>query len=321
MKAIRVREFGPPEVMQLEELPTPTPGPGELVMRIKAAGVSPLHALLRAGFRVGDYPMDLPLTPGFDAAGVVERVGVGVNRFRVGDRVYGTSLHGCYAEYGLFNESKVYPLPSTVTFAQAAGMRVPYLSAFYSLFSLARAEPGETVLVQGASGAVGTAAVQLAKAYGLIAIGTAGTEAGRSTVLREGAVHAIDYRAADLWSQVAARTHGRGVDIILETFANQNLVNGLESLAKNGRMVILSGPGKTQFDPLSLIAKGTRIMGLDLLSIPPAESARIHLLLNAGMETGVLRPLVPHEMPLADAPAAHRALESGEKMGRFALMP
>ncbi len=195
MKAIRVQEFGPPEVMRLAEIPDLRPGPNQLVLRVKAAGVNPVDTYVRSG-TYARKPA-LPYTPGSDAAGVVESVGEGTARVKVGARVYTSgTLTGAYAEQALCDERQVHPLPERVSFAQGAAVNVPYATAYRALFQRAKATPGETVLVHGATGGVGIAAVQLAVAAGLKVIGTGGTEKGRSLVSQQGAQHVLDHRGA-----------------------------------------------------------------------------------------------------------------------------
>ena len=174
MKAIRVHQFGDPEVMHLEELPDPRPGPGQVVVRVKAVGVNPVDTYIRTG----TYTQPpLPYTPGLDAAGIVESAGEGVKQVRPGDRVYlAGSLSGTYAERALCETSHVQPLPQAVSFSQGAGVSVPYATAYRALFHRAKAVPGEVVLIHGASGGVGLAALQIARAAGLTVIGTTGTD-------------------------------------------------------------------------------------------------------------------------------------------------
>src|SRR5579864_6537346 len=170
MKAIRAREFSGPEVLRLEDVPDPTPGAGECLVRIHAAGVNPVETYIRSGTYV--FKPSLPYTPGGDAAGVIESVGSGVTSFSAGDRVYlAGSLTGAYAELALCKEAQLHPLPEKVSFAQGAAVAVPYATAYYGLFPLAHAQPGETVLIHGASGGVGIAAVQLSRAAGLKVLG------------------------------------------------------------------------------------------------------------------------------------------------------
>ncbi|HEU5313651.1 MAG TPA: NADPH:quinone reductase, partial [Candidatus Udaeobacter sp.] len=216
MKAIRVHEFGGPEVLQLEEVPMPQPGPGEVVVRMHAIGVNPVETYIRAG-TYARLPA-LPYTPGNDGAGVVEQVGPDVNEFKPGDRVYtGGSLTGStYAEFALCKTAQVHPLPTNVSFAQGAAMGTPYATAYRGLFQRADAKPGETVLVHGASGGVGIAAVQLARARGLRVFGTAGSDEGRKLAREQGAHEVFDHRTPDHFEQIMNATSGRGVDVIVE---------------------------------------------------------------------------------------------------------
>ena len=192
MKAIQVHQFGGPEVLSLEEIPTPKPGPGEVLVHVRAAGVNPYDTYMRAGTYAVKPP--LPYTPVSDAAGIVEAVGPGVTKVKPGDRTYtATTITGAYAEYALARESQVYPLPENISFAQGAGVWVPYGTAYTALHHHGSARPGETLLVHGASGGVGTAAVQFARAEGLTVIGTAGTQRGLELVKKEGAHHVFDH--------------------------------------------------------------------------------------------------------------------------------
>src|SRR5277367_5910459 len=186
MKAIQVHQFGGPEVLQFEEVATPRPGPGQVLVRVHAAGVNPYDTYMRAGTYAIKPP--LPYTPGSDAAGVVESVGNGVTKVKAGDRVYTAKTQsGAYAEYALALESQVYRLPDNTSFAQGAALWVPYGTAFTALHHHGNAKAGETVLVHGASGGVGSAAVQFARAQGLTVMGTASTDKGRDMVKKEGA--------------------------------------------------------------------------------------------------------------------------------------
>ena len=181
MKAIMVREYGDPEVMKIDETPNPIPGVGQVVVRILGAGVNPADTYSRSGNYANKPP--LPFTPGTDGAGLIDSVGPGVTLVKPGDRVYlARSLSGTYAEYALALESQVHPLPERISFSQGAGVYVPYATAYRALTQLARARAGETILVHGASGGVGIAALQFANAAGLRVIGTAGSAKGRELV-------------------------------------------------------------------------------------------------------------------------------------------
>src|SRR5262245_40863360 len=212
MKAIRVSEYGGPSVLKLEEVPTPQPGPGQLLVRNHAVGVNPVDTYLRSN--TDNRGPKLPYTPGSDSAGVVEAVGPGVTGVKAGDRVYvGGTATGAYAELSLCAPSQIHTLPAAVTFAQGAAVNVPYATAFHALFNRGHGQAGETLLVHGASGGVGIGAVQLARARGLTVIGTAGTERGRKLVLEQGAHHVLDHTAPSYLKEVTDLTGGRGPDI------------------------------------------------------------------------------------------------------------
>jgi NADPH2:quinone reductase len=256
-----------------------------------------------------------------DAAGTVEAVGEGVTRASVGDRVYAAgSVSGTYAEKVLCDASQVHPLPPQVSFSQGAGMGVPYATAYRSLFYRAHALPGEVVLVHGASGGVGTAAVQLARAAGLTVLGTAGTEPGRQLVAEQGAHHVLDHRSEGYLEKVLGLTDGRGVDVILEMLANVNLGRDLEALARGGRVVVIGSRGTVEIDPRNTMARDAAILGMSLMNASPPELASIHAALVAGLDNGTLRPVVGQEMPLADAPRAHHEVLEASAYGKIVLV-
>lgn len=321
MKAIRVHRTGGPEVMCLEDVPDPSPGRGQVLVRVRAAGVNPVDTYLRSGL----YPIKAPLpyTPGLDGAGTVEAVGDGVTRFRAGDRVYtGWNLSGAYAGLVLCTEAQVHPLPESITFQQGAAVNTPYATAFRALFHRARAIPGETVLVHGASGGVGIAAVQLARSAGLTVIATASTAKGRDLAGGQGAHHVLDHRTApDYFQKIAALTDGRGVDVILEMLANVNLGMDLKVLAPHGRVVVIGSRGTVEIDPRDTMGRDAAILGMSLFNLGEAEAAGIHAALVAGLENGTLRPIVGHELPLRDAPRAHALIMEPGSFGKIVLIP
>ncbi|HUJ74523.1 MAG TPA: NADPH:quinone reductase, partial [bacterium] len=219
MKAIVVRQYGDPEVMKVEEVPTPRPAAGQVLVRVRAAGVNPTETYARSG-RTGAA---LPYTPGTDGAGEVEGVGPDVKALKPGDRVYlARTVTGTYAEYALATEKQARPMPGKLSFAQGAGLFIPYATAIRALTQITRARPGETVLVHGASGGVGTAAVQFGRAMGLTVIGTAGTDRGRELARKEGAHHVLDHGSTGYRDEILRLTGGKGVDVILEMLANVN---------------------------------------------------------------------------------------------------
>jgi NADPH2:quinone reductase len=320
MKAIRVTEFGGPEALKIDETPDPRPDRGQVLVRVKAVGVNPVDTYIRAG--VYAKKPALPYTPGTDAGGVVEAVGAGVKRVKPGDRVYTNgTITGAYAELALCEESRVHLLPASISFTQGAALGVPYGTAYRALFQRTHARAGETVLVHGASGGVGTAALQLARAAGLTVIGTGGTDKGRALVKEEGAHHVVDHRAPDYVEKIMAITEGRGVDLILEMLANVNLAKDLTMLAHGGRVVVIGNRGAVEINAREAMLKESSILGLILWSATDAELASIHAGIVAGLEAGTLRPVVGHELPLAEAPRAHRLVLEPGAYGKIALVP
>ena len=320
MKAILVRQFGGPEVLNLEELPTPKPAAGQVLVRIHAAGVNPYDTYMRSG-TYAQKPA-LPYTPGSDGAGVIEAIGEGVKRAKAGDRVYtAKTLSGAYAEYALALEEQVHALPAKLSFTQGAGVWVPYGTAYHALIHSAKARASETVLVHGASGGVGTASVQLARALGLTVFGTAGTGRGRDLVKREGADQVFDHGKSGYQEEILKATGGRGVDIILEMLANVNLAYDLKLLGIRGRVIVIGNRGEVTINPRELMARRASIRAFTLWGITPAEDADIHAGLTAGLENGVLRPVVGKELPLADAARAHREILEPGAAGKMVLVP
>jgi NADPH2:quinone reductase len=320
MKAILVRQFGGPEVLKLEEAPTPKPAAGQVLVRIHAAGVNPYDTYMRAGTYA--VKPTLPYTPGSDGAGVVETVGEGVTKVKPGERVYtARTITGAYAEYALALEEQVHHLPGKINFSQGAGVWVPYGTAYHALFHSAKAHASETVLVHGASGGVGSAAVQMARAMGLTVFGTAGTQKGLDLVKREGADQVFDHSKAGYVDEIMKATGGRGVDIILEMLANVNLSADLKLLAVNGRVIIIGNRGEITINPRDLMLRRASARGFTLWAITPAEEADIHAGLIAGLENGTLRPVVGKEMPLAEAGRAHKEILEPGAAGKIALIP
>ena len=320
MKAICVREFGPPEVMRLEETPDPSPGPGQVLVRVRAAGVNPVETYIRSG-AYARRPTP-PYTPGHDAAGIVEAVGNGVTGVAAGDRVYTSeTVTGAYAELALCNASRVHPLPASVSYAQGAAVGVPYATAWRALFQRVRAVPGETVLVHGASGGVGIAAVQIARAAGLRVFGTAGTAEGIALVLRERADAVYDHRSASYMEEAMAATGGRGFDVILEMLANVNLPRDLKALTMGGRVIVIGNRGTVEIDARDAMARDASIVGMSLFNMPDADRAVVHAALVAGLENGTLRPVIGRELPLSAAPESHVAVMSPGARGKIVLLP
>lgn len=319
MKAIRVHQFGGPEVLQCEDIPKPVPGPGQVLIHVQAIGVNPVETYQRSG---SNPALALPWTPGTDTAGVVEAVGPDTPSVHVGDRVYTSdTLTGAYAEWTLSHSQRVHPLPAKISFLQGAALNIPYATAYRALHQRARAVPGEVVLIHGASGGVGIAGIQLARALGLTIIGTAGTDAGRKLVAAQGAHHVLDHRDPSYFEQILALTGGRGVDLILEMLANVNLGKDLTVLAGSGRVIVIGSRGNVELTPRELMKREADIRGLMLFNASEAERASIHAALAAGLENGTLHPIVGREMQLADAAKAHVGVLEPGAYGKIVLRP
>jgi len=318
MKAILVHEFGGPEQLKFEEIPTPKPATGQVLVRVRAAGVNPYDTYMRAG----TYPVKppLPYTPGSDAAGVVEAVGDGVTKVKPGDRVYTAStITGAYAEYCLSLENQVRTLPASISFSQGAGIFVPYATAYHALFHEAKTRASETVLIHGASGGVGTAAIQIARTIGCTILGTAGTAKGLDLVKREGAHQTFDHTKPGYTQEIVKGTGGRGVDVILEMLANVNLSNDLKMLAIHGRVIIIGNRGEITITPRDLMARRSVARGFTLWALTEAEMNDCFAGIGAGLSNGMLRPIVAKELPLKDAPQAHVDVLAPGASGKIVL--
>ncbi len=320
MKAIRVHEFGAPEVMKIEEVAKPVPAAGQVLVRVHAAGVNPYEAAQRAGTYA--VKPSLPYTPGSDAAGVVDAVGPSVTKVKAGDRVYtAKTLSGSYAEYTLTLESQVHRLPERISYAQGAAVWVPCGTAYHALYHCAKAHASETLLVHGASGGVGSAAVQLAHAMGLTVFGTASSDKGRELVKREGARQVFDHSKAGYTDEIMQATAGQGADIIIEILANVNLAADLKLLATNGRVIVIGNRGEVTINPRELMMRRASIRAFTLWAITEGEEADMHAGMLAAMENGTLRPVVGKEIPLAEAARAHREIMEPGAAGKIVLIP
>ncbi|MBC7798220.1 MAG: NADPH:quinone reductase [Pyrinomonadaceae bacterium] len=319
MKSIRVSQFGEPEVMRLEEVADLQVNSGQILVRVKAAGVNPVDTYIRSG-NYARKP-DLSYTPGSDAAGIIETVGDKITGFTIGDRVFVSgSLSGTYAEFCVCDEKDVHVLPENVSFEQGAGVFVPYATAFRALFQKAKAKSGDNILVHGASGGVGIAALQFAKAADLTVIGTAGSEKGRELILREGAKFALDHHDPNYIEKLMESTDAHGVEIVLEMLANVNLQRDLQIITQNGRVVVIGNRGTIEIDPRLMMGKDSSVLGMSLFNAPLEDMNEIHAAIFEGLSNGNLRPVVGKTFDLSDAPQAHRAVLEGNSFGKIVLL-
>lgn len=322
MKAVRAHSFGGPEVLQVDDVEDPAAGEGEVAIDVRAAGVNPADTYMRTG--VYAIVPDLPYIPGGDAAGVVSAVGAGVSDLAVGDHVIvsagmGVRMTGCYAEKVVRPADLVVPLPSGIDFAAGAAIGVPYATAHYALFARGGAVAGETVFIHGASGAVGTAAVQLAKRAGLTVIGSGGSQRGRDLILEQGADHVVDHTEVGYLDAVADLMGGKGPSIILEMLANVNLAADLELVAKHGRIIIIGARGEVTVNPRRTMIKELDLRGIALWNAGRPLVGEILADITAGLADGSLRPVIGREMPLEKAAEAHAAVLEPGAYGKIVL--
>ena len=324
MKAIRAHTFGGPEVLQLDEIDDPVPGSGEIVIDVRAAGINPADTYMRNG----TYAIvpELPYIPGGDAAGIVSAIGAGVEGFSLGDRVFvGTALSmdltGCYAEKVKRKAGEVATLPEGTGFSEAAAFGVSYTTAHYALFARGGARAGEIVFIHGASGSVGTSAIQLAKRAGLTVIGSGGTAKGLELIRAEGADLAVDHTREGYLDEVADFTGGEGPALILEMLANVNLAADMDLAAKFGRIIVIGNRGEITINPRVAMMKELDIRGIALWNATPDQVAPMMDDILAGVAEGTLRPIIGREMPLAEAASAHVVVLEPGAHGKIVLIP
>jgi NADPH2:quinone reductase len=323
MKAMVCEAFGGPEVLALRDVPDPPqPGPGEIQVRIGARGVQYVDVLMLAGKY--QFRPEPPFIPGNDAAGVVTAVGEGVTDFDVGDRVMSRHSLGAFAEIGNAKAALCDHVPDAMSVEEAGVFRGAYATAYHALLQRGRMAAGESVLIHGAAGGIGVAAIQVAKAFGAKVIATASTEAKRAACVEEGADHAIDYRAGFV-DQVKALTGGKGVDIVYDPIGDKVADGSLRCLAWGGRLLILGflGGGPTNIKSNYLLIKGidaigVRIGGLNENNPTLALENMKTLITLAGQ--GKLKPRISHRFRLDQAAEALQAVIDREVIGKAVLV-
>jgi len=306
MKAVRVHRFGGPEVLRLEtNVPFPELKQNQVLVRVLYAGVNPVETYIREG-QYSRLP-ELPYTPGSDAAGYVHQLGEGVSSLKVGDRVFvaGTSTNsGSYAQFVVSDATYVFPLHERLSFAQGASLGVPFFTAYKALILRARTRPGEVVLVHGASGAVGTAAVQIARALGATVVGTAGTKEGMDVVLKCGAHHVFNHNHKN-YEKKMVELLGTGFDVIVEHLANINLGHDLQMLKSGARVMVVGCRGTVNINPRHLMPIEASISGVALGASTKADWVEMGAAIVAGMEAGWVSPVINQEYSMDEVQQIH----------------
>lgn len=304
MKAVIIREYGGLEVLKLEDVPRPEPKENEVLVRVIAAGVNPIDAIIREGTSAKEFGTHLPLVPGYDIAGVVEKTGARITRLKAGDAVYGyVRAGGGYGEYAVAKEGEVAPKPKPLSFVAAASVPLAALTAWQALIDAAKLSAGQTVLIHGGSGGVGTMAIQIAKAQGARVIATASSR--NQDLLKEiGADVTIDY-AKTRFEDVA-----KNVDVVLDSVGEDTLARSYGVVRKGGFIATLvARPDQAELDK-----RGIR--GASIAVKPNAEElAEIAKLIEAGK----IKPVVTRMLPLADAVKAQQQIASGHTRGKIVL--
>lgn len=321
MKAIRIHKFGPSEeVLQFEDVPVPEPGPDELLIKIQAASLNRADLGLRSGnYRIA--PEDLPIIPGREFAGTVQKTGAGVSEFQTGQRVVGYTGTGGYAEYAVAKTSEVRPIPEGVDANTAAAVPTVFLTAWFALLDEGKLKSGEWLLVQAGSSGVGMAAIQIGKDAGTkVATNTSGDDKGRR--LRElGADEVIDYTRADFVPEIRRLTGQRGVDVVLEMVGGQVYQKSLDALAAGGRLVSIGGAfGKIPETPPDLAdgRKASRFSITNYLKAHPEGFRQLDVIIQKIRE-GKFKVVVDRTFPLSETRAAQRWLEGREHFGKIIL--
>lgn len=318
MKAIRITEYGGPEVLRLAETDTAEPGPGQARIKNAAAGLNYIDVYQR----VGKYPVPLPFTPGHEGAGTVEAVGANVTNVKPGDRVAYLSPLGSYAESVVADAGTILPLPDNLTFEQGAAIPLQGLTAHYLLHDFRRIEPSETVLIHAAAGGMGLLLVQWAKHLGARVIGTTSTEEKANLARQFGADDVILYTQQDFAAETKRLTNGEGAHLIIDGVGKTTFAGNFEAAAMRGNIVLYGSASGTPdaFDPGVMGGKSLTLSAGSLFNFmrPDETPRRVHDLMT-GLSEGWLKLHIDRVLPLAEASEAHRLLEGRQSVGKLVL--
>jgi NADPH2:quinone reductase len=323
MTAIAIRAPGGPEMLVPEQRPLPSPAEGEVLVKVAAAGVNRPDVMQRQGL----YPPPAGATdiPGLEIAGEVVALGAGVKRWQLGDKVMALVVGGGYAEYCLAHESHALPVPPDLTLVEAAAIPETFFTVWHNAFERGRLKAGETLLVHGGSSGIGTAAIQLAKAFGARVIATAGSVEKCDACRSLGADVAVNYKAQDFVAAVKAATDGKGANVVLDMVGGDYIERNYEAAAVEGRVVQIAfqGSSKATVDFRRILLKRLTHTGSTLRArsisdkgaIARAVEERVLPLIAAGQ----VRPLIDSTFPLVQAAAAHARMETSTHIGKIVL--
>ena len=323
MQAVAIREPGAPEVLQIGEQPVPGPTADQVLIRVRAAGVNRPDVLQRLGLY--PVPANASPLPGLEVAGVVAAIGADATRWRIGDEIMALTHGGGYAEYCVADEAHCLPVPSGLSFVEAAAIPETFFTVWYNVFMRCRLVDGETFLVHGGSSGIGTTAIQFAKAFGCDVLTTAGSDEKCRFCESLGADRAINYKTDDWQKAVSEHTKGRGIDVILDMVAGPYMQKNMDSLARDGRYAIiafLQGP-RAELNMRVVLAKRLTITGSALRPQTDEEKAAIAASLGENvlplLESRRIKPIIDRTFALDEAAAAHELMESSQHMGKIVL--
>ncbi|WP_158738411.1 NADPH:quinone reductase [Alteribacillus sp. YIM 98480] len=318
MKAVVFNQYGGPEVLETASVENPLPKPDEILVKVKASGINPVDTYFRKGIR--EVP-SFPHIPHFDLAGVVVEVGANVESLQIGDRVWATNIKGTAAEFVTASVDYVYRLPDNISFEEGATLGIPVLTAHLSLYNRAQLKPRENVLIYGASGAVGNAAVQLAVETGATVIATASSKVKENIAKKAGAHHVINYKNESLEEKVVDATHNEGIDVILDMSLSENMESDFNLLKTGGRIVAIGSPKNNAPElPWRLLnQKHASLLGVLLFTAPVDVLQHAAAEINDSLASGSLRPHLAKSFKLEEAEKAHKALEANTFNGNIVL--
>lgn len=323
MQAAYIEQTGPPEVIQIGRLPRPEPGPGQVLVRVKAVGLNPIDLYIRSGLVA--MPLRFPYIIGCDVAGTVEKVGPNCTRLQVGDRVWGSNQgllgrQGVASEFAAIDETWLYPTPALLPDAEAAGMALVGITAHLGLFQFGQLKPGETVYVPGGTGGVGSMVVQMAKAAGARVATAAGSAEKLEICRRLGADLALNYKTEDIPAKLREFAP-EGIDVWYETQREPNLEVSVPLLRKNGRMLLIAGRAAKPTLPLgSFYPRNCALLGFAMFNATPEQQRRCAVDIIRWTEEGQFKVLIGRPFPLSAAVEAHRFLEENTVKGAGSLV-